>query len=96
MGKYILRRAAERKLSRKIAFREKKGFSVPIKAWFRQEKYRGDIEAVLFGTRSGKYFDLQLLRRYWQAFSAGNDVLWKLIYAVYVFLLWEADAFRER
>jgi asparagine synthase (glutamine-hydrolysing) len=93
VGKYILRRAAEKKLPHETAFRKKVGFSVPLKAWLRQEKFRADLEAVLFGPNSGKYFDQQQLRRYWQSFLGGNDAIWRIIYSAYAFLIWEDGFF---
>lgn len=89
--KYILRRAAEARLPREIAFRPKVGFSVPVRGWLRREPFRSRVESVLFGPRSSGLFDQALLRRYWSSFLSGNDVLWQIPYAAYVLLLW----FRE-
>ena len=96
VGKYILRRAAEKKLPHETAFRKKVGFSVPVKDWLRQDEFRPGLEAVLFGPRSGQYFDRDLLRRYWQSFLGGSDGIWRIIYSAYVFLIWEADIFTAK
>ena len=91
VGKYILRRTAEKVLPHETAFREKRGFAVPAKVWLQQEKYRRDIESLFFGTKAAQYFDLSLLRRYWISFLEGKEALWRFVYAVYVFLLWEEE-----
>ena len=89
--KYILRRAAEARLPREIAFRPKVGFSVPVRGWLRREPFRSRVESVLFGSRSSAFFDQTLLRRYWASFQSGNDVLWQIPYAAYVLLLWSRE-----
>ncbi len=91
VGKYILRRAAQRQLPREVAFRPKIGFSVPIRRWMRREPFRARVEAVLFAPQSARFFDQPLLRHYWSAFLAGNDVLWQIAYAAYVFLIWARE-----
>ena len=94
-GKYILRRAAQNRLPREVAFRRKVGFSVPICAWMRDESRRESIESVLFGSSSSLFFSTDQTRRYWNSFLNGNDDMWKIVYAVYVFLIWHRDCFLE-
>ncbi len=55
-AKYILRKAAETRLPREIAFRPKVGFSVPVKQWFREERFRAHIERSLFSEVSPRVF----------------------------------------
>ena len=88
VGKYILRRAAERQLPHEVAFRSKIGFSVPISNWMRREPFRARVEAVLFAPQSARFFDHSQLRRYWSAFLEGNDVVRQIVYVAYVFLIW--------
>jgi len=86
--KYILRRAAETRLPREIAFRPKVGFSVPVRSWLRREPFRSRVESVLFGLRSSRLFDQALLRRYSSAFQDGHDAVWQILYAIYILLIW--------
>lgn len=88
IGKYILRRTAERQLPHEVAFRPKIGFLVPVRSWMRREPFRARVEAVLFTPQSFRFFDQRQLRRYWSAFLEGDDVLWQIVYAAYVFLIW--------
>ena len=87
-GKYLLRKAAEKRLPHEVAFRRKVGFSVPIRSWMREGRHRAAIEAELFGSHSALFFDSGLVRRYWTSYLEGNDDIWQVVYALYVFLVW--------
>ena len=91
VDKYILRRAAEKRLPREVAFRQKIGFSVPIRSWLRRDPFRARVEAVLFAPESSGFFDQSLLRQYWTAFQEGNDAVWQVVYAAFVFLIWARE-----
>jgi asparagine synthase (glutamine-hydrolysing) len=49
-GKYIFKKALERRLPHDILYRRKMGFAVPIASWFRGP-LRGKLESALFGGR---------------------------------------------
>jgi len=92
-GKYVLRKAAQNRLPREVAFRGKVGFSVPIRGWMREGALRDDIESALFGACSARFFKRDLVESYWVSFLAGNDDLWHIVYAIYVFLIWHRECF---
>ena len=92
-AKYILRKAAEKRLPHEIAFRRKQGFSVPVQQWFREKRFRPQIERALFGSVSGAYFDQALLRDRWNSFLNGDDRDWTVLYMVYIFVLWYENCF---
>lgn len=94
-GKYVLRKAARRKLPEEVAFRAKVGFSVPIRAWMREEDRREEIESVLFDSSSEQIFDRDLVQSYWDSFLGGDDYLWHIVYALYVFLIWYRECFSK-
>ena len=94
-GKYILRKAAQKRLPYKIAFRPKVGFAVPVRVWMQEEKHRERIEQVLFGSVSKAFFDQKLLQGFWASFLAGRGALWQILYAVYVFVIWYETCFTE-
>lgn len=94
-GKYVLRKAARRRLPEEVAFRAKVGFSVPIRAWMREEARREEIESILFGGSSEHIFDRDLVQSYWDSFLGGDDDLWQTVYALYVFLIWYRECFSK-
>jgi asparagine synthase (glutamine-hydrolysing) len=62
--KYILKRAAERFLPRENIYRTKRGFSIPLAAWFRREfgDYARDV--LLDGRLAQRgYFRMDVIRR---------------------------------
>ena len=94
-GKYVLRMAAQNRLPHEVAFRRKIGFSVPIRAWMREDVRREVIEPVLFGSRSSLFFDEGLVKSFWRSFLDGNDDVWQILYAIYVFLIWHRECYSE-
>ena len=92
-NKYVLRKAAQNHLPPEVALRPKVGFSVPICTWMREEDRREGIESVLFCDDASQFFSTDQIRCYWDSFLNGNDVLWKILYAIYVFIIWYRDCF---
>ena len=89
--KYILRRAAEKRLPAETAYRPKAGFPVPVREWLRRDPFRRRAEETLFSPLSARFFDQALLRGYWTQFQAGNGIIWQIPYAAYVFLTWARE-----
>ena len=89
--KYILRRAAEKRLPAETAYRPKAGFPVPVREWLRRDPFRRRVEETLFSPLSARFFDQALLRGYWTRFQAGNGIIWQIPYAAYVFLTWARE-----
>ena len=92
-AKYILRKAAESRIPRETAFRPKVGFSVPVKQWFREERFRAQIERALFSEISREFFNQTILRNCWHSFLKGSDDGWHAPHAVYIFVLWYENCF---
>jgi len=82
--KYLLRRLARDRLPAAAIARRKKGFGVPLDAWFRRE-LRDLSRDVLLGSaaRSRGYFDLAVVRRYLDDHLSGRQSrgirLWNLL-----------------
>ena len=91
--KYILRKAAQTRIPQEIAFRPKVGFSVPARQWFREERFRPWIEQLLFGAVSRSFFNQEVLRTIWQSFLNGDELVWRIPYAVIIFVLWYETCF---
>jgi asparagine synthase (glutamine-hydrolysing) len=86
VGKYILRKTLGRKLNEDMT-RPKKGFPVPLDAWF-AGPLREQIEGTLFASGSAVCTKLErpLLRRAWDDYLAGK---WEGRYAFYALWLYE-------
>ncbi|MEK0451056.1 MAG: hypothetical protein RL088_3324 [Verrucomicrobiota bacterium] len=86
IGKYILRKTLGRKLNEDMT-RPKKGFPVPLDAWF-AGPLREQVEGALFASDSVVCTRLErpLLRRAWDDYMAGK---WEGRYAFYALWLYE-------
>ena len=95
IGKYALRCAAKRKLPKDTAFREKVGYKVPVREWFREPGYRTEIERVIFGENSRHFFDERVLEGYWKRYIDGGFTEFRIIFAAYVFLTWYENVYEK-
>ena len=86
--KYILRKAAEKRLPHSTAFRPKAGFPNPAVQWLRSEKYCNEVEKALFSDDSKLFFDQDLLASFWKDYIEGDDLCFSKIFAVFIFILW--------
>jgi asparagine synthase (glutamine-hydrolysing) len=87
--KYLLKKAVEKWLPRRIVYRQKRGFSVPIARWMREE-LRPLLDETLGEEklkRQGLFnvlFVRQLLREHWAGRADHRKTLWTLL----CFQLW--------
>lgn len=86
--KYPLRCAAQKRLSKEIAFRKKAGFPTPLRGWFRDVKYINQIEQVIFGASSKEFFDQKILKNYWNLYLSGDDLAFEVVFSAYILLVW--------
>lgn len=95
IGKYILRKTASRYLPEEIAFRKKKGFSVPVGKWIRQGKFYDDVVKKLKGEIAEKLFDRECLLQIVDSFENNDNSpgFINIVYALYVFILWYEEVF---
>ena len=59
-----------------------------MRQWFGEAAFRPQIEKVLFGEVSSRFFDPAILRRYWEGFLSGEVLNWGIVYVAYVFVIW--------
>ena len=89
MGKLLFREAAQRYVGRAIAFREKRGFPVPVRKWMRTEPYKTRILDALTGTTARETLACTDVEGILKAFYAsGDDSVWKQIWEMYVLICW--------
>ena len=81
-GKYLLKQTLKGILPDEILFRQKKGFGVPLKYYYKKElkKYTEDI---IFGFSSYDYYDKNVFKKLWDRHQKGlsdySHVFWNLI-----------------
>ena len=89
MGKLLFREAAQRYVGREIAFREKRGFPVPVRKWMRKEPYKTQILDMLTGTLARDTLTCADTEGILKAFyAARDDSVWKQIWEMYVLICW--------
>ncbi len=89
MGKLLFRKAAQRYVGRAIAFREKRGFPVPVRRWMRTEPYKTQILDALTGTLAQGMLACADAEGILNAFYVdGDDRLWKQIWEMFALIRW--------
>ena len=90
-GKIVLRKTLAKKLNEDLA-RPKKGFPVPLNAWF-AGPLREQVEAELFSTNSTvcSLLDRALLRTAWDDFLAGRWDGGRIIFSLWLYETWRSS-----
>jgi asparagine synthase (glutamine-hydrolysing) len=94
--KYILKKAAERYLSKENIYRRKTGFSVPLVLWFRTDlkDYVSDVLSESTIRRSG-FFNYEcvfkIINDHFNRSANNDEKIWALI----VFVLWHQKYFND-
>jgi asparagine synthase (glutamine-hydrolysing) len=87
-GKFVLRHCLARKLNEPLN-RPKRGFPVPLAAWFRGP-LREPLEAALFASDAAwrEHLDASLIRSAWDDFIAGHWDGARVLYSLWLYELW--------
>lgn len=91
--KYALRLAAKKELPEEWAKRPKLGFPVPIRHWFREEKYYNMVKEMFQQDFAKEFFDTDQLVGYLDEHYSGKANRARYIWTVYVFLVWYKQFF---
>lgn len=86
--KFALRLAALKELPEEWAKRPKLGFPVPIRHWFREEKYYNMVKEVFQSDYAKEFFDTNQLMKYLDEHYHNKANHARYIWTVYVFLVW--------
>jgi asparagine synthase (glutamine-hydrolysing) len=88
-GKYILKHAVRKWLPRKIVYRQKRGFTVPIASWIRDELRPLVAETLEEGKlkRQG-LFNSAFVQQMFQEHVAGKADHRKALWTLFCFQLW--------
>ncbi len=90
-GKFVLRKTLEKKLNEDLA-RPKKGFPVPLNAWF-TGPLREQVQAELFSANSVvcSQLDHTLLRAAWDDLLAGRWDGGRVIFSLWLYETWRSN-----
>lgn len=86
--KLALREAAKNKLPDAWAKREKKGFPVPIRHWFKEERYYNIIKESFTSDYANEFFDTDEIVKLLDDHFNGKTNNARKIYTIYTFLVW--------
>jgi len=86
--KAVLRTAANKTLPDAWAHRPKKGFPVPIRQWFMEDKYYGYAKEAFSSDVAAEYFDQAALMKLLDNHKAGAVRNQRKIWTAYTFLTW--------
>ena len=89
MGKLLFRKAAMRYTGREAAFREKRGFPVPIRKWVQIEPYKTRILDALTDTLARDILGCVDVPGILRAFyETGEEGLWKQVWEMFALMCW--------
>ena len=86
--KAVLRTAANKTLPDAWAHRPKKGFPVPIRQWFMEDKYYGYAKEAFTSDAAAEYFDQTALIKLLDDHRSGAVRNQRKIWTAYTFLTW--------
>ena len=86
--KYVLRKAAEGKLPEEWFKRKKKGFPVPIRIWFTEEKHYNFVKEYFTADYVDQFFDKEKINKLLDDHYNGKINNARKIYTILVFLVW--------
>ncbi|GAB76643.1 asparagine synthase (glutamine-hydrolysing) [Austwickia chelonae] len=91
--KMAFRAAAKNKLPKEYYERPKLGFPVPIRVWLKQQPWNGRVRDTFTSPTARHFFNTKMLRQLLDDHSAGKVDNSRLIWTVYIFLVWHERYF---
>lgn len=89
MGKLLFREAAQPVVGREIAFREKRGFPVPVRKWMRKKPFKTQILDTLTGRLAHDTLGCTDADGILKAFyEGGDDSVWKQLWEMFALIRW--------
>ena len=86
--KYILRKAASKRIPEAWYKRRKKGFPVPIIKWFREEKYYNIVKEIFEEEYTKEFFDQKLLIKMLNEHYTSKKNHCRKLWTIFVYLIW--------
>ncbi|RLD83249.1 MAG: asparagine synthase (glutamine-hydrolyzing) [Bacteroidetes bacterium] len=89
-GKYGLKKTFDKHLPKEILYREKQGFGVPLKHYFRNE-LKDYAESIIFDFKDFEYFDKVIVRKMWNLHQTGKADYASLFWNIIIFNKWYSN-----
>ena len=86
--KYILRKAASKRIPEAWYKRRKKGFPVPIIKWFREEKYYNIVKEIFMEDFTKQFFDQKKLIKMLDDHYNSKKNYCRKLWTIFVYLIW--------
>ena len=86
--KYILRKAASKRIPEEWYKRRKKGFPVPIIKWFREEKYYNIVKEIFEEDFTKEFFDQKALIKMLDDHYTSKKNNCRKLWTIFVYLVW--------
>lgn len=88
MTKIALREAATTVIESGVAYREKRGFPVPLRDWLRQEDFAANVRKQFQSSTAQTFFNKRYLLNLLERHVQGKCDCWREIWCIYTFLVW--------
>ena len=86
--KYVLRKAASKRIPEAWYKRRKKGFPVPIIKWFREEKYYNIVKELFEEDFTKEFFDQKRLIKMLDEHYTSKKNHCRKLWTIFVYLVW--------
>jgi len=86
-GKYIFKKLLKPLVPNEILYRQKMGFSMPVKDWLKND-LKSTFEENVFNSRADIYFDQSIIRKLWERHQSGVNDFSAELWAILFFVRW--------
>ena len=94
--KIALRKAAEKRLPKVTAERDKLGFPIPIRVWLRKEKYYNIVKEAFTSDIGQKFFHTDIILALLDLYKSGKADTSRKIWTIYTFIVWYKQFFDDK
>ena len=94
--KRYFRKAANEFMPDNTAERKKLGFPIPVRNWFREEKYYNMVKEAITSDTASEYFDTKELVKMLDKHYSGKCDNSRKLWTIFIFVLWYDKHFNEK
>ncbi len=93
--KVALRKAAEKEIPNESYKKKKLGFPVPLREWVREDNLYNEIKKEFNSDTADKFFNVKKINKLLGDHKSGKKDCYKKVWAIYTFLVWYNEYFKE-